>query len=79
MSDKTAKALEAVLGLSKEEQMDFLEKLHASLEELGVHPFEDDWSAEIERRSAEYDRGNAKTHSWEEVKAEVHREVAGDA
>jgi putative addiction module component (TIGR02574 family) len=38
-------------------------------------PLSDEWVAEIQRRSAEYDTGSAKTVSWEQVKAEALRRV----
>jgi len=38
-------------------------------------PLSDEWVAEIQRRSAEYDAGTAETVSWEEVKAEALRRV----
>ncbi len=36
-------------------------------------PLSDEWVAEIQRRSAEYDAGSAETVSWEQVKAEALR------
>ena len=38
-------------------------------------PLSDEWVAEIQRRSAEYDAGTAETVSWEQVKAEALRRV----
>jgi len=38
-------------------------------------PLSDEWVAEIQRRSAEYDTGSAETVSWEQVKAEALRRV----
>jgi len=38
-------------------------------------PLSDEWVAEIQRRSAEYDAGSAETVSWEQVKAEALRRV----
>jgi putative addiction module component (TIGR02574 family) len=35
----------------------------------------DEWTAEIQRRSAEYDSGSAETVSWEQVRAEALRRV----
>jgi putative addiction module component (TIGR02574 family) len=36
-------------------------------------PLSDEWVAEIQRRSAEYDSGSAETVPWEQVKAEALR------
>ncbi len=38
-------------------------------------PLSDEWVAEIQRRSAEYDSGKTATVSWELVKAEALRRV----
>ena len=38
-------------------------------------PLSDEWIAEIQRRSAEYDSGSAETVPWEEVKADAMRRV----
>ena len=38
-------------------------------------PLSDEWVAEIQRRSAEYDSGSAETVPWEQVKAEALRRV----
>lgn len=38
-------------------------------------PLTDEWIAEIQRRSAEYDSGSAKTVPWEQVKAEALRRI----
>ena len=34
-------------------------------------PLSDEWTAEIRRRSAEYDSGCAETVPWEQIKAEA--------
>jgi putative addiction module component (TIGR02574 family) len=36
-------------------------------------PLTDDWVAEIQRRSADFDSGSAETVSWEQVKADALR------
>ena len=36
-------------------------------------PLSDEWVAEIQRRSAEYDSGSTETVPWEQVKAEAMR------
>ncbi len=36
-------------------------------------PLSDEWAAEIQRRSHEFDSGSAETVPWEQVKAEAMR------
>jgi putative addiction module component (TIGR02574 family) len=38
-------------------------------------PLTDEWLAEIQRRSAEYESGSADSVSWEQVRAEALRRV----
>lgn len=38
-------------------------------------PLSDEWVAEIQSRSAEYDSGSAETVTWKQVKAEALRRV----
>lgn len=38
-------------------------------------PLNDEWVAEIQRRSAEYDSGSVETVPWEQVKAEAMRRL----
>jgi putative addiction module component (TIGR02574 family) len=38
-------------------------------------PLSQEWTAEIQRRSAEFDSGSAETVSWEEVRAEALRRI----
>ena len=40
-----------------------------------LSPLSDEWLAEIQRRSAEYDGGSTETVSWEKVRAEALRRI----
>ena len=44
-----------------------------SLEEERDPDAEEAWSAEIERRMADYHAGRVKTLSWQEVRSHLHR------
>ena len=46
-----------------------------TLPDEALPPIGDEWVAEIQRRSAEYDAGQAVTVSWDQVKAEALRRV----
>ena len=47
-----------------------------TLPEDSLPPLSDEWSAEIQRRSAEYDAGGVATVPWEQVKAEALSRLA---
>ncbi|MGA6980462.1 MAG: addiction module protein [Candidatus Sulfotelmatobacter sp.] len=68
MSPKVSKLLEQALALSIEEQEALAHSLVSRLEgkvDEGVHAA---WEAEIAKRVAELDSGEAKTVSWQEVR-----------
>jgi putative addiction module component (TIGR02574 family) len=48
-------------------------KLLESIEEPADDGVEEAWSAEIERRLADYRAGRVKTIPWSEVRAQLHR------
>lgn len=78
MSEKVNDLVKAVLDLSREDQADFLDayQIARCREENGL-PFDAEWIDEIERRTAELDRGEAKTSSWEEVKERLQKRMNG--
>ena len=41
----------------------------------GLPPLSDEWTAEIQKRSAEYDSGAAVAVPWDQVKAEALRRL----
>ena len=57
------------------DRIQLIEDLWDTLPSDGLPPLSDEWVAEIQRRSAEYDAGSAETVSWEQVKAEALRRV----
>ena len=53
------------------ERIELIEALWETVPEDALPPLSDEWMAEIERRSAEFEAGQAKTISWETVRAEA--------
>jgi putative addiction module component (TIGR02574 family) len=46
--------------------------------EAPAEPLSDEWLAEIERRSAEYDAGRMPASSWPEVRARTRQQAGLD-
>jgi putative addiction module component (TIGR02574 family) len=46
-----------------------------TLPEDSLPPLSDEWAAEIQKRSAEYDAGGVETVPWDQVKAEALRRL----
>jgi putative addiction module component (TIGR02574 family) len=57
------------------DRVQLIEDLWDTLPSDALLPMSDEWIAEIQRRSAEYDSGSVETVSWEQVKAEALRRV----
>jgi putative addiction module component (TIGR02574 family) len=55
------------------DRIQLIDAIWDTLPEDALPPLSDEWTAEIRRRSAEYDFGCAETVSWEEVKTEALR------
>ncbi len=67
--------LEAALQLSKEDRSLLVDALEATLdgdEPVGLRP---EWLAEIRRRWREYQAGNMKTYTWEEVQRHAQEAI----
>lgn len=47
-----------------------------TLPEDSLPPLSDEWAAEIQKRSAEYDAGGVVTVPWDQVKAEALQRLA---
>ena len=47
-------------------------------EEAPAEPLSDEWLAEIERRSVEYDAGRMEASSWPEVRARTRQQAGLD-
>ena len=59
------------------DRIQLIEALWDTLPADCLPPLTDEWAAEIERRSAEYDSGSVQTVPWEQVRAEALRRVGG--
>ncbi len=69
------KLLADVIGLPVAERIQLIDEIWDTLPDDSLPPLSDEWVAEIQRRSAEYDNGSAETVSWEQVKGEALRRV----
>jgi putative addiction module component (TIGR02574 family) len=68
MTPEVSKLLEKALSLSIEEQEALADSLISNLGGKVDEGLQAAWEAEIGRRIAELDSGNAKTTSWAEVR-----------
>ncbi len=57
------------------DRIQLIEALWDTLPADSLPPLTDEWVAEIERRSAEYDSGSVQTVPWEQIRAEALRRV----
>jgi putative addiction module component (TIGR02574 family) len=55
------------------DRIQLLDAIWDTLPADSLPPLSDEWVAEIQRRSAEFDAGSAETVSWEQVKADAFR------
>ena len=62
-----------VTRLPVSDRLQLIDAIWDTLPADSLPPLSDQWMAEIERRSAEYDFGGAETVPWERVKAEALR------
>jgi len=73
MSEATTRLLQEILDLPDDQREELLGAVQAATgNEPRSLPFAEEWLAEIQRRSDEYDRGEAKTVSWEEVQERMN-------
>jgi putative addiction module component (TIGR02574 family) len=63
--------------LPLEARVQLIEALWDTLPEHAIPPLSNEWLAEIERRSAEYDSGQVQPIPWEEVRADALRRLDG--
>ena len=54
-------------------RIQLIEALWDTLPEDSYPPLSEEWLAEIQRRSAEYDAGQVRAIPWDEVKADLFR------
>ena len=68
---------EAVLAdashLPVADRIQLIEALWDTVPADALPPLSDEWIAEIERRSAQYDSGSVPTVPWEQIRAEAFR------
>lgn len=55
------------------ERIQLIEALWDTVPAESLPPLTDEWLAEIQRRSAEYDSGSVETVPWEQIRAEAFR------
>ena len=55
------------------DRIQLIESLWDTLPADSLPPLSDEWIAEIQRRSAEYDSGLAQTVRWEQIRADALR------
>lgn len=55
------------------DRIQLIDAIWDTLPEDALPPLSDEWTAEICRRSAEYDSGCVETVPWEQIKAEALR------
>ena len=58
------------------DRIQLIEALWDTVPENSLPPLSDEWLAEIERRSTEYDSGSVVTVPWEEIRADALRRLA---
>ena len=59
------------------ERIQLIEALWDTVPENASPPLSDEWLAEIQRRSAEFDAGLVKPIPWEEIRAEAFSRLNG--
>jgi putative addiction module component (TIGR02574 family) len=67
--------LQQALTLPRDERLELLEALDAATAADAPPLLDQSWIDELDRRWAEYEAGNSKTYTWEEVRAEVRRRI----
>jgi putative addiction module component (TIGR02574 family) len=71
MSAKSDSVRDEALKLPEQERARLAADLLASLDGEAEDGVEEAWSAEVERRKGEVERGEARLVPWEQVKADV--------
>jgi len=71
------KILDEALELPHETRAEIAAKLLESLDERQNDDIDDAWAAEIERRCAAVDSGEAVTSDWNEFRARIERDIFG--
>ena len=61
--------------LPLDERIQLIEALWDTLPERALPPLSDEWLAEIQRRTIEFDSGQARPIPWEQIRANALRRV----
>ena len=77
MTDRAEHLLDEALKLSDSERAELAARLIQSLDPEADSEVDTAWAAEIERRCAALDAGEAVTSDWSEVRARIEREIFG--
>ncbi len=77
MSPTTQQLLASALALPESERLELAEALLAASEPPPPEPTGDAWLAELHRRSAQIDSGEATLTPWPEVKQRVRARLEG--
>jgi putative addiction module component (TIGR02574 family) len=77
MSPTAEQLLTAALALPESERLELAEALLAASEPPAPDPTGDAWLAELRRRTAEIDAGQATLTPWPEVKQRVRARLEG--
>ncbi|MGH9456881.1 MAG: addiction module protein [Thermoanaerobaculia bacterium] len=75
MTETAAKLLHEALRLSDSERAELAAKLIESLDAQSDEDVDAAWAAEIERRCALLDSGEAVTSDWSDVRRRIEREI----
>jgi putative addiction module component (TIGR02574 family) len=77
VTDRAEHLLGEALKLSDAERADLAARLIQSLDPEADSEVDAAWAAEIERRCAALDSGEAVTSDWSEVRERIEREIFG--
>jgi putative addiction module component (TIGR02574 family) len=77
MTNTTQRLLDEALDLPDSERAELAARLIESLDAAEQDDVDTAWAAEIERRCAALDSGEAVASDWTEVRARIDREIFG--
>lgn len=77
MTDRAEHLLDEALKLPESERAELAARLIQSLDPEVDSEVDAAWAAEIERRCAALDSGQAVTSDWSEVRERIEREIFG--
>jgi putative addiction module component (TIGR02574 family) len=75
MRPGTERLFQAVLALPEEERSELIEALLVSQDQPDELPFDQEWLAEIQSRSAEVDSGSVQLTPWSIVRERVRQRL----